>query len=193
MQFTKVHQELAKPLVEAILKIAEKAGKKCSKCKGMGKIRLTSERIRIQPRYTHIECSTCKGTGRVAGEWEWKPEWGEMVIYKKMIALITGVNPLKEDNQYDMLLQVSSSGVTPEIRARTEDVIPLLHWEDHLERILERMGYWISFARDPYNNYRVTIWKEGERIFEQSNRYKNRQESVQRAVLAVAEGLKEKG
>jgi len=150
MQFTKVHQKLAKPVYEAIPKIAEKAGKK----------------------------------------WEWEPRWGEMVIYKKMIALITGVNPLKEDNQYDMLLQVSSSGVTPEIRARTEDVIPLLHWEDDIEPILEGIHGEIHFQKLIYYFCRIVV--RNSKFIQADGRYlevtaksKDRQTSAMLAVIQL--------
>jgi len=174
MQFTKVHLKLAKPVYEAIKTLAERQEKKCPECKGMGKIRLTNERIRIQPRYTHIECSTCKGTGKIKGKWEWKAEKGDWFISPMdCLHLISECEKLSEDYR--------------------KECIPLLHWEDHLEPTLEELGWdlWDMErtvpSSDGTGSLVVVGLAKGESV--KSGRGKDRQEAFQRAVLAVAEGL----
>lgn len=68
--FSEASIKLAKPCIEAIKILAEKA-RKCSLCNGMGKV---YQAINAAHQTITVDCEKCKGTGKVGKKWEWKPK-----------------------------------------------------------------------------------------------------------------------
>lgn len=164
---------------EAVMKVLEGLEWKCPECKGSGIDGIENVELGIPEG-----CFVCKGEGNL--HYSWIPEFGQMVIYKKKVALITGVNPLKEKGQYDILLQISPLGIIPEIRAKIEDVTVILDWQE-IERVLEKTAHELRLRAKHYNFdgmgavCRPSIqWIIG----------KSRQEAVMKAVLVLGKEIK---
>ncbi len=167
----------AMPYAPRNVEVLERLEIECCKCEGRG-------------IYAVVRCPACNGTKKIG--WKWQPKFGQMVIYENKVALITGVNPLKQDGQYDILLQISPLGIIPEVRVKVDDVTPILHWEDDIEPILKEAGYEL-IIKGMYNRIKCHIF-EAKKLFsapliiiEQQNI--TRQEAVSLTVDALGKEL----
>lgn len=113
------------------------------------------------------------------GKWKWKPRTGQFVLYRGKTGLIDNFCP----NPYKSIDVLPESG----------EFIPILHWEDDIERILEGMGYRIRVEK-----YAESVFSPDKYVFECKIDNKNkidllillmgetRQEAVQKAVIKLA-------
>ncbi len=167
MQFTKVHQKLARPVYEAIPKIAEKAGKK----------------------------------------WKWDPKTGEFFLCKteymdqgKTIRydrlMLVPLEFRIEKTTYSHNEKAGQSLIIDDKYIPLGACVPLLHWEDHLEPILEGFGWdlWNMErtvpSSDGTGSLVVVDLAKGKLL--RCGRGKDRQEAFQRAVLSVVKELEAK-
>lgn len=82
------------------------------------------------------------------GKWKWKPRTGQFVIYKGKIGLIDNFCP----SPYESIDVLPESG----------EFIPVLHWEDDIERILEKkLGYRIRVEK-----YAESMFSSDKYVFE---------------------------
>lgn len=182
--FSKEVQELAQETYEAIKKIAGNIERECSEC-NFGKICIGPAKI------DYRKCKNCNGTGKVKGEWEWKPEVGEYCIYRpnspyfNKLELITGIN--KEKRKLLLSHSIDSYPM--------DECIPLLHWEK-LEEILEEMGYVIDLGKE-YTSWEDFTWHcdlrqkytSGYKFVLAGSSCKTRQEAVMWAVIELAKKM----
>lgn len=156
--FSEEAVKLAKPLVEAIKKIAERQEIECIVCNGTGRFPYIADLGRNP-------CSRCKGTGKVKGRWEWEPLATDWVLFR---------------GEARILMDTPKS-------AHRDEYVPLLHWEE-LEEILEGMEYYVYFCnkREPGDNVYVEI-RRGAMFNEMivMSQSKTRQEAVQKAVIEL--------
>lgn len=124
-------------------------------------------------------------------KWEWKPEIGELFIYKPHNRVYSvGYLGTKELYFLYCITHIDWGS------ALKTEVIPLLHWEK-LERILEGMRYRLQQEDYGYNpkmseySYRARILYKAELPYKTAWLCaKTRQEAVCRAVLELAKRVK---
>lgn len=176
-------KDLAKPVVEVLLRITER---ECSFCKGTGEVgELIVHTISANKKIADgIYCDTCNGTGKV--KWKWEPKWNDKVITDLgTVAQVTMIMPngqivLRDQldkhfygTQKDGEWLVSSNPFG-------EHIIPILHWEE-IERVLERVGYPLSIEKYGCDIYRGEIVAHSIA--------KSRQSAVMKAVIKLGEEI----
>ncbi len=159
MQFTKEAVKLAKPVVEAIKFLSEKAGK----------------------------------------SWKWKPKEGDRIILEDTLSgsevylLFSTPNGLGYDagiscgRSTDYAREKYYDDFTQDTK---DDCIPLLHWEDDIEPILERIHGEIHFQKLIHCFCRIIVrnskfMQADGRYLEVTAKGKDRQISAMRAVIRL--------
>lgn len=175
--FSKEAQELAKPCYEALKKIAERQGEKCSRCNGLGTIYSFGKEVSA--------CFICHGTGKVKGKWKWKPEVGEWCLWKDKPYVIYEV---EENIGPDIGYRDTRIAAPYDFHyVMRKNLTPILHWEK-IEEILKQLGYVLtgdSWLGDTYNTW---IYSEHDKFFGDPLvmcNGKTRQLAVMRAVIEL--------
>jgi len=128
------------------------------------------------------------------GKWKWKPEWLDPLLFT--YGKYSGVYWFKCSDlseRFKGWIFILTKGIEEAaLHVPQESCIPLLHWENHLEKILEGMGYIVSIRRNLEPEFaKGRFCCEIEKGFDFPSYLEcaeTRQEAVQKAIIALAEG-----
>ncbi len=146
----------AMPSASRTLAVLLKLDVECPKCKGKGYIIFGRDEPDTEP------CSVCDGTKKV--KWKWEPKYDDYFVTENGLIV-----RIQKHFKLDRNMLVVHSNY-PELYPMTylmEEITFIPHWEDDIEPILEKAGYYLEFYKynyaktdpRPRNKYGVRIHK----------------------------------